>query len=112
MRPEKPFFIYYSSAGSHAPHQVSQEWIEKYEGQFDQGWDAVRNESLRLRGAWYPGTELPKPASVPDWDSLNDAKKKIYARQAEVYAAFSEYSDYETGLLDAIDDLGSLIIRW
>ena len=113
MRPEKPFFIYYSSAGSHAPHQVSQEWIEKYEGQFDQGWDAVRNEVLQAqiaRGVVPAGTELPpKPASVPDWDSLNDAKKKIYARQAEVYAAFSEYSDYETGrLLDAIDDLGEL----
>ena len=113
MRPEKPFFIYYSSAGSHAPHQVGQEWIEKYEGQFDQGWDAVRNEVLQAqiaRGVVPAGTELPpKPASVPDWDSLNDAKKKIYARQAEVYAAFSEYSDYETGrLLDAIDDLGEL----
>ena len=113
MRPEKPFFIYYSSAGSHAPHQVSQEWIEKYRGQFDQGWDAVRNEVLQAqiaRGVVPEGTELPpKPASVPDWDSLSDDKKKIYARQAEVYAAFSEYSDYQTGrLLDAIDDLGEL----
>ena len=113
MRPEKPFFIYYSSAGSHAPHQVSQEWIEKYRGQFDQGWDAVRNEVLQAqiaRGVVPAGTELPpKPASVPDWDSLSDDKKKIYARQAEVYAAFSEYSDYQTGrLLDAIDDLGEL----
>jgi len=113
MRPDKPFFIYYSSAGSHAPHQVNQEWIEKYQGQFDQGWDAVRNQALQAqieRGVVPAGTELPpKPASVPDWDSLNDDKKKIYARQAEVYAAFSEYSDYETGrLLDAIDDLGEL----
>ena len=113
MRPDKPFFIYYSSAGSHAPHQVTQEWIGKYEGQFDQGWDAVRNEVLQAqieRGVVPAGTKLPpKPASVPDWDSLNDDKKKIYARQAEVYAAFSEYSDYETGrLLDAIDDLGEL----
>ncbi len=113
MRPEKPFFIYYSSAGSHAPHQVSQEWIDKYRGQFDQGWDAVRNEVLQAqiaRGVVPAGTELPpKPASVPDWDNLSDDKKKIYARQAEVYAAFSEYSDYQTGrLLDAIDDLGEL----
>ena len=113
MRPDKPFFIYYSSAGSHAPHQVSKEWIAKYEGKFDQGWDSVRNEVLQAqiaRGVVPAGTELPpKPASVPDWNSLNDDKQKIYARQAEVYAAFSEYSDYETGrLLDAIDDLGEL----
>jgi arylsulfatase len=92
---------------------VTQEWIEKYEGQFDQGWDAVRNEVLQAqieRGVVPAGTELPpKPAGVPDWDSLNSDKKKIYARQAEVYAAFSEYSDYETGrLLDAIDGLGEL----
>ena len=113
MRPDKPFFIYYSSAGSHAPHQVSKDWIAKYEGKFDQGWDAVRNEVLQAqiaRGVVPAGTELPpKPASVPDWASLSDDKKRIYARQAEVYAAFSEYSDYETGrLLDAIDDLGEL----
>jgi arylsulfatase len=113
MRPDKPFFVYYSSAGSHAPHQVAPEWIEKYEGQFDQGWDVIRAQTLKdqiARGVVPEGTELaPKPASVPDWNDLSDDEKKVYARQAEVFAAFSEYSDYEAGrLLKAIDDLGAL----
>jgi arylsulfatase len=113
MRPDKPFFVYYSSAGSHAPHQVAPEWIEKYEGQFDQGWDVIRAQTLKdqiARGVVPEGTELaPKPASVPDWNDLGDDEKRVYARQAEVFAAFSEYSDYEAGrLLKAIDDLGAL----
>jgi arylsulfatase len=113
MRPDKPFFVYYSSAGSHAPHQVAPEWIEKYEGQFDQGWDVIRAQTLKdqiARGVVPEGTELaPKPASVPDWNDLSDDEKTVYARQAEVFAAFSEYSDYEAGrLLKAIDDLGAL----
>ena len=113
MRPDKPFFVYYSSAGSHAPHQVAPEWIEKYEGQFDQGWDVIRAQTLKdqiARGVVPEGTELaPKPASVPDWNDLSDDEKTVYARQAEVFAAFSEYSDYEAGrLLEAIDDLGAL----
>ena len=113
MRPDKPFFVYYSSAGSHAPHQVAPEWIEKYEGQFDQGWDVIRAQTLKdqiARGVVPEGTELaPKPASVPDWNDLSDDEKTVYARQAEVFAAFSEYSDYEAGrLLQAIDDLGAL----
>jgi len=113
MRPDKPFFIYYSSAGSHAPHQVAPEWIEKYKGKFDQGWDAIRAQTLKdqiARGVVPEGTELAqKPASVPDWDDLTDDQRKVYARQAEVFAAFSEYSDYQAGrLLKAIDDLGAL----
>jgi arylsulfatase A-like enzyme len=113
MRPDKPFFIYYSSAGSHAPHQVAPEWIEKYKGKFDQGWDAIREQTLKdqiARGVVPEGTELAqKPASVPDWDDLTDDQRKVYARQAEVFAAFSEYSDYQAGrLLTAIDDLGAL----
>ena len=113
MRPDKPFFVYYSSAGSHAPHQVEPEWIEKYEGQFDVGWDAIRAQTLQdqiARGVVPEGTKLPpKPESVPDWNDLSEGEKKVYARQAEVFAAFSEYSDYEAGrLLEAIDDLGEL----
>ena len=113
MRPDKPFFIYYSSAGSHAPHQVGPEWIEKYKGKFDQGWDAIRAQTLKdqiARGVVPEGTELAqKPASVPDWDDLTDDQRTVYARQAEVFAAFSEYSDYQAGrLLKAIDDLGAL----
>ena len=113
MRPDKPFLIYYASAGSHSPHQVAPEWVEKYKGQFDQGWDVIREQTLQdqiARGVVPEGTELaPKPASVPDWKDLSEDEKTVYTRQAEVFAAFSEYSDYEVGrLLDAIDDLGKL----
>ena len=113
MRPDKPFFIYYASAGSHSPHQVSPEWVAKYRGQFDAGWDEIRAQTLKdqiARGVVPAGTELaPKPASVPDWDDLSDDERKVYTRQAEVFAAFSEYSDYQVGrLLQAIEDLGAL----
>ncbi|MCP4798544.1 MAG: arylsulfatase [bacterium] len=113
LRPDKPFFIYYASAGSHAPHHVSQEWVQKYKGKFDKGWDVIREETLARQieeGVVPAGTQLAqKPASVPDWNDLSDAQRKIFARQAEVFAGFTEYSDYEAGrLIKAINDLGEL----
>ncbi|AQA20279.1 arylsulfatase [Halioglobus japonicus] len=113
LRPDKPFFIYYSSAGSHSPHQVASEWIERYRGKFDQGWDVTREKTHRDQialGVVPKGTQLPpKPASVPDWNDLSDDQRRIFARQAEVFAAFTEYADYQAGrLLEAIDDLGEL----
>ena len=113
IKPDKPFFIYYASAGAHSPHHVSKEWIAKYKGQFDQGWDVLREQNLQnqIKAGIVPeGTKLAKtPDSVPSWDSLTDQQKRIYARQAEVFAAYVEHSDYEAGrLIQAIDDLGEL----
>lgn len=113
IKPDKPFFIYYSSAGSHSPHHVSKEWIAKYKGKFDEGWDVLRERNLQnqIKAGIVPeGTEMAKaPDSIPKWDSLTPQQQKIYARQAEVFAAFTEYSDYEAGrLIQAIDDLGEL----
>ena len=113
LRPDKPFFMYYASAGSHAPHHVPQEWIEKYKGRFDAGWDKLREETLERQiavGVVPPGTELAKkPASVPDWDDLTDDQRRIFARQAEVFAAYCAYSDYQVGrLIAAIEGLGEL----
>ena len=113
IKPDKPFFIYYSSAGSHSPHHVSKEWIAKYKGKFDEGWDVLRERNLQNQikaGVVPEGTQMAEaPDSIPKWDSLTPQQRKIYARQAEVFAAFTEYSDYEAGrLVQAIDDLGEL----
>ena len=113
IKPDKPFFIYYSSAGSHSPHHVSKEWIAKYKGKFDEGWDVLRERNLQnqIKAGIVPeGTQMAKaPDSIPKWDSLTPQQQKIYARQAEVFAAFTEYSDYEAGrLIQAIEDLGEL----
>ena len=113
IRPDKPFFIYYASAGAHSPHHVGKEWIRKYKGKFDQGWDVIRQQTLQQQiaaGVVPAGTTLAQPPdSIPAWNSLSPAQKKIYARQAEVFAAYTEYSDYEAGrLVKAIDDLGEL----
>jgi len=111
MTPDKPFLIYYSAPGVHAPHQVPSEWCEKYRGKFDAGWDVLREETLARQieiGVVPAGTELAKTAdSIPAWDSLEENEKKVFARQAEVFAAFAEYTDYQVGrLLAAIDDIG------
>ena len=113
MQPNKPFFLYYASPAAHAPHHAPKEWIDKYKGQFDKGWDVVRQETLERQiaaGVVPQGTTLAKkPESVPDWDELTTEQQKIYARQAEVFAGYCEYADYEAGrLVKAIADLGEL----
>jgi arylsulfatase A-like enzyme len=113
MTPDKPFFIYYSSPGTHAPSQVPAAWRDKYKGKFDEGWDKYREEILARQkqlGIVPPNTQLtPKPtqAEMPDWDTLSDKEKKVFTRQQEIFAAFAEISDYEIGrVVQAIDDMG------
>jgi len=113
LSPDKPFFIYYAPGATHAPHHVSKEWIEKYKGKFDQGWDKIREMTLERQiklGIVPPGTKLaPKPADIKDWDKLSDDEKKLFIRQMEVYAGFAEQTDYEAGrLISAIKELGVL----
>ena len=108
---EKPWFIYYSTGCSHAPHQVALEWSEKYRGKFDQGWDVLREETFERQkalGVIPPDAELtPRPDALPAWDSLSDSEKTLYARQMEVYAGFQENADWNIGrLLDAVDGDG------
>ena len=113
LKPNKPFFIYYSSAGSHAPHHAPKDFIAKYKGKFDQGWEQTRQETYQnqlAKGIIPRNTKLTKKEStLPDWDKMSAQQKSIFSRQAEVFAAFTEYSDYQVGrLVDAIDDLGEL----
>ena len=113
LTPDKPFFIYFVPGATHAPHHVPKEWIEKYRGKFDQGWDKLREETLARQKALRvvpPDTVLaPKPEAIKDWDKLGDDEKKLFAREMEVFAGFGEYADTEIGrLVSAIDELGQL----
>jgi arylsulfatase len=111
VAPDKPFFIYYAPGATHSPHQVPPEWIEKYKGKFDEGWDKLREETFvrqKKLGVIPQNAELtPRPAGLPAWDSLSPTEKKLVAHQAEVYAGFAEQADYEVGrLLNAIREEG------
>jgi arylsulfatase A-like enzyme len=111
LTPDKPFFVYYAPGALHAPHHVSNEWIAKYKGKFDQGWDKLREETLARQlklGVVPPGTKLtPRPAEIPAWDSLSADQKRLFARQMETYAGFGEQTDFEVGrLVQAIKDMG------
>ena len=109
----KPWFIYYSTGCAHAPHHVATEWSEKYRGKFDQGWDALREETFERQkklGVIPPDAVLtPRPDALPAWDSLSESERKLYARQMEVYAGYQENADWNVGrLLDAVEEMGEL----
>ena len=113
LTPDRPFFIYFAPGAAHAPHHVPQEWIAHWRGKFDGGWDKLREETLArqiAKGIVPKGTKLaPKPEAIPDWDSLTPDEKRLFARQAEVFAAFVEMADHEIGrVIDAIDEVGQL----
>jgi arylsulfatase A-like enzyme len=113
LTPDKPFFMYFAPGATHAPHQVPKEWVDKYKGKFDQGWDKLREETLARQiklGVVPAGTKLaPKPEAIKDWDTLSADEKKLFTRQMEVFAGFAEYTDTEIGrLVDAIKDIGQL----
>ncbi|MCK5069791.1 MAG: sulfatase-like hydrolase/transferase, partial [Desulfocapsa sp.] len=90
MTPDKPFFVYFATGAVHAPHHVSKEWSDKYKGQFDKGWDAVREETVKNEkklGIIPENTKLaPKPEDIKDWSTLPESHRKLFARQAEVFA--------------------------
>jgi arylsulfatase A-like enzyme len=105
LTPDKPFFMYFAPGATHAPHHVPKEWIAKYKGKFDGGWDKMREETLARQialGVVPAGTKLaPKPSAIKDWDKLTADEKKLFAHQMEVYAGFGEYCDDEIGNLFA-----------
>jgi arylsulfatase len=113
LSPDKPFFVYYAPGATHAPHHVPKEWIAKWKGKFDQGWDKLREEILarQIKNGIVPeGTKLaPKPNAIPDWDTLSADQKKLYAHQFEVFAAFVDMTDYEVGrVINAVKETGQL----
>lgn len=113
VAPEKPFFLYYCPGAGHAPHHVEPEWIARYRGQFDKGWDRWREEvfARQLASGIVPqGTRLSaRPPWVPEWDSLSAEARRLYARQMEVYAAFLEQTDHHIGrVVDFLAGIGEL----
>jgi arylsulfatase len=113
LMPDKPFFMYFAPGATHAPHHAPQEFIDKYAGQFDQGWDAVREESLarqKALGVIPEDAELtPRHEEIQAWADVPDDLKPVLARQMEVYAAFMEHTDHHVGrIIDSLEDLGIL----
>jgi arylsulfatase len=113
MTPDKPFFVYYATGAVHAPHHVPKEWADKYKGKFDAGWDEVRAETIARQkemGVIPADTELgPKPEDIKDWDALSADERRLFVRQAEVFAGFLEQTDHEVGrLVAAIEDIDEM----
>jgi len=113
VAPEKPFFLYYAPGATHAPHHPRKEWVKKYAGKFDAGWDAIREETLarqKALGIVPADTKLvPLAPGIPAWSSLTAEQKKVYARMMEVYAGFLEQTDHNAGrVIRAIEEAGEL----
>ena len=113
LAPDKPFFLYFSTGATHAPHHAPEQWVDKYRGQFDQGWDELRDETLARQkelGVIPDSAELtPRHDQIPAWDEMDDRLKPFLSRQMEVYAGFLEHTDYQIGrVVDTLDDMGIL----
>ena len=101
LMPDKPFFIYFAPGATHAPHHVPKEWADKYKGQFDQGWDKLRELTLeRQKKLGVVPKDCPlsaRPKEVPAWDDMPEEFKPVLRREMEVYAGFMEYTDHQVG---------------
>jgi arylsulfatase len=113
LMPDRPFFTYFAPGATHAPHHVPREWADRYRGEFDRGWDHLR-EAIFARqkelGVIPPDAGLTaRPAEIPAWDDMPDGLKPVLARQMEIYAGFLEHTDHHIGrLVDALAELGIL----
>jgi arylsulfatase A-like enzyme len=113
LAPDRPFFMYFAPGATHAPHSVPLEWADKYRGQFDDGWDALRDRTLaeqQRRGIVPPDAELTaRHDEIPAWEDMPDELKPVLARQMEVYAGFLEHTDHHIGrLVDALEAIHAL----
>ena len=113
INPEKPFFMFWAPGAMHAPHHAPQEFIDKYRGKFDMGWDRAR-EIIHQRqlemGVIPPGTVLTeRMPDIPAWNSLSSEEKRLFARQMEAFAGQLEHVDMEIGrIMDSLERLGKL----
>jgi len=113
LTPDKPFFVYFAPGATHAPHHAPKEWIDKYKGQFDAGWDKYREDTLarqkKLGVVPENAVLAPKPEAIKDWDKLTPDERKLFARQMEVFAGFAAHTDHEIGrLVQAIEEMGEM----
>jgi arylsulfatase A-like enzyme len=110
ISPDRPFLMYVAPGANHSPHHAPKEWIDKFKGQFDMGWDKYREQTLERQkklGVVPPNTKLTaRSEGLPAWDSLNADQKRIYARMMEVFAGFAAHCDYEMGrVVEAVKQL-------
>jgi arylsulfatase len=113
MTPDRPFFVYFSPGAVRAPHHVPEQWSQRWKGKFNLGWDEMRKQQLARQiklGVVPEGTRLAsRPAAFPAWDSLTADQKRLFQRQAEVFAGFVEFTDYEIGrVIQAVRETGQL----
>ncbi|MCK5469480.1 MAG: sulfatase-like hydrolase/transferase, partial [Cyclobacteriaceae bacterium] len=113
LTPDKPFMIYFAPGATHAPHHVPKEWIKKYKGKFDEGWDKLREKTMARQkemGIVPENTQLaPKPEAIKDWDELSENERKLLTMQMETFAGFTEHTDYEVGrMVNALEEIGEL----
>jgi len=113
VAPDKPWVTYYVPGTAHAPHHAPKDWIAKFKGKFDMGWDKMREETLarqKAAGIVPPDTKLtPRPKEIQAWDSLDADRKKVYAHMMEVYAAALSYCDTQMGrILEALEEMDEL----
>jgi arylsulfatase A-like enzyme len=111
VAPTKPWFVYYATGTAHAPHHAPKDWIAKYKGKFDHGWDKLREETFarQKKLGVIPADALltTRPEQIPAWDSLEPDRKRVYARMMEVYAGALSHADNNIGrLLDELEQSG------
>ena len=111
LTPDRPFYVYYATGALHAPHHVPKQYIDRYQGQFNQGWDKLREETFarqKKMGIIPKKAVLTKrPKEIPSWESQSADQKKIAARQMETFAGFCEHTDEQVGrLVAALEDMG------
>ncbi len=113
LTPDKPFYVYFATGATHAPHHVPREWIEKYTGQFAGGWDKLREETFARQkkvGVIPASAKLtPRPREIPAWDDMSSDQTRLFERQMETFAGFAEHTDHEVGrLVDQLEAIGEL----
>jgi arylsulfatase len=110
IAPDRPFFLYVAPGATHSPHQAPADWIAKFKGKFDGGWDQYREETLARQkklGVVPADTKLTaRPPGLPPWDSLNGDQKRLYAHMMEVFAGYGANADYHMGrIVDAVKQM-------
>src|SRR5512134_1469658 len=111
LTPDKPFYVYFATGATHAPHHAPKEWIDKYKGQFAGGWDKLREETFARQkklGVIPADAKLtPRPKEIPAWAEMSAEQKRLFERQMETFAGFAAHTDFEVGrLVDQLRAIG------
>ncbi len=113
MTPDKPMFIYFAPGATHAPHHAPKKYRDMFKGQYDEGWDVIRqrtHENMQKLGIIPEGMPMAdKPGAIADWDTLSPEQKELYTREMEIYAGFAHHTDVQIGrVVDALEEMGEL----